>query len=210
MLLIIIIKYYFNFLLLSSIKYIIIFCIIKIIMSETKLITLKSKNKLYKFRIVSINEKKIEFKINNFTKIINKDEVIINLNKLNSNYLDSVDNNIDNKKKISDKIADYIEFIQIINNDNQINTALEQMMLLIWNNMWILKFKFIEYKIRKFIIKYSKIHFFLLFCLESEEEIKINNFDSDKNYNNSDIDWELDNFNYTEYIINKEIYDFIF
>jgi len=179
-------------------------------MSETKLITLKSKNKLYKFRIVSINEKKIEFKINNFTKIINKDEVIINLNKLNSNYLDSVDNNIDNKKKISDKIADYIEFIQIINNDNQINTALEQMMLLIWNNMWILKLKFIEYKIRKFIIKYSKIHFFLLFCLESEEEIKINNFDSDKNYNNSDIDWELDNFNYTEYIINKEIYDFIF
>ena len=53
-----------------------------------------------------------------------------------------------------EKIVDYIEFIQIINNENQIKKAFEQMILLIWNNMWILNFKFIEYKIKKFFIKY--------------------------------------------------------
>jgi len=180
-------------------------------MSESELLTIKSKNKLYKFNVVSIEDKKIEFKTKNISSItIDKDDVVINLNKLNSGYFDSTENNINNKKKISDKIVDYIEFIQIINNDNQINTALEQMMLLIWNNMWILKFKFIEYRIRKFIFKYSKIYFFLLFSLYSEEEIKINKIDEDRNYNNSDIDWELDNFNFSEYIINDEIYDFIF
>ena len=81
--------------------------------------------------------------------------------------------NIKNKQLISTQIADYMEFINIINYNNQIEEAFNQMIIIIFNNKWILNMEFIKLKIKNCLIKYfnkveiSEYYYMVLFLIDS-------------------------------------------
>ena len=127
-------------------------------MVNKEILIIESKKNIYKFNVISINDNKIQF--NTYSHSIKKiaevdlDLIKSTLNKLNSKYTKIEIESPENRKKISEKIADYTEFIEIINHDKQVDEALIQMISLIWNNKWILNFNFTKNTIKKFLSDY--------------------------------------------------------
>ena len=189
-------------------------------MVKKEILIIESKKKIYKFNVISINENKIEFNTysHSIKKTVNVDLDLIkySLNKLNSTFSKIEVESPESRKKISEKIIDYTEFIEIINHSNQIEEALLQMMSLIWNNKWIMNFAYAKNTIKKFLSDYGaksevcKCYYLLLFLLESVEKVKFkDNYQNSKEINL--LDWELDNFNYLDYLENDDelVLDFI-
>ena len=161
-------------------------------MNDNKLI-FKFRNKNYTFSVDKLEENYVEFIYDNkFKKRINIliPEISIYLSKLNKRK----DNTNPN---ISEKIDEYMEFIQIISHDIQIIKAVEQLAILLWQNINYLDQNKIT--IQKFFTKYMdlnlndsfKYYYFLLFNLENIDSIKIKK-DVDEDWQ---IDWLLDNLN---------------
>lgn len=179
------------------------------------------KNKIYTFKIISSDSKFINFR---YTNLIHPKEIQIDIKilkeiliKLNSRVSGILSKSKTNSDYIIEKVTDYIEFIKLINFNLQIEEALLQMILLVWNHKWILKNDIIELKIKDFLISLfqtnsnSRYYYFLLFKLESikknKNEIKYNEFE----VNLDEIDYELDNLNYVDYNDDSNNYlEFIF
>lgn len=141
-----------------------------------------------------------------------------NLLSFNYDAANKLENNINNRKIIIEQIEDHINFIDVILFSSQVEKALYQLSSILWNNLWIFKKNdYLELKVKDFFIKLFDKHdvtkymyFFIFNYLSSKlkiEEKKEINFD----INIDDIDFELDNINYTEFNDeNKFTLDFFF
>ena len=185
---------------------------------------LELNNRIYTFRCESKNKNDIEYYyIDKFKHYIIK----LDYNKLKDTLskllvFDNQENqenpeNIKNKQLISTQIADYMEFINIINYNNQIEEAFNQMIIIIFNNKWILNMEFIKLKIKNCLIKYfnkveiSEYYYMVLFLIDSikdKDYTKELEYDFDNNYD--DIDYELYNCNYLNFSYSDNLLDFIF
>jgi len=181
-------------------------------MVSTETLIIKNRKKIYKFNVLSINDTTVEI----YKKKVSIDTDLLKetLNKLYSIYTKTYIESDESKEQLSEKLVDYMEFIEIINHDKQVEKALIQMVSLIWNNKWILNSNFTKNKIKKFLsdtikkIDICKYYYMLLFSLDSIEKIKE---DQEDKYNKeeTELDWELDNCFYKDYEEEDFIMDFI-
>lgn len=182
------------------------------IMVSTETLIIKNRKKIYKFNVLFINDTTVKI----YKKEVNIDTDLLKetLNKLYSIYTKIYIESDKSKEQLSEKLVDYMEFIEIINHDKQVEKALIQMVSLIWNNKWILNFNFIKNKIKKFLsdtiekTDICKYYYMLLFSLDSIEKIKENQEDK-YNKKETELDWELDNCFYKDYEEEDFIMDFI-
>ena len=180
---------------------------------------LEINNKIYNFSCDSNENDKINFSyLSKFTynsKQIKLSEFKNTFSKLLTLYCDKKIDSFENRSEITDKLVDYMEFIQIINYELQIQEALLQMISLIWNNNWVLKIEYTKLSLKNFLVKMfdksevAKHYYIIMFLFDSIHEKKVKeeyNFDLDLD----DIDFELDN-NSTQYLESDDEYaDFHF
>lgn len=172
---------------------------------------------IYKFKIDLQDQSNIEYR---YYKIFNYDNCLIQkkilettLKNLISCKFESICN-LDNRLLILEQIEDHMQFIQVILFSSQVDKALYQLATVLWNNLWIFeKNDYLELKVKDFFVKLfdnhqiSKYIYFLIFNYQSiREKIEI-----DFDINIDDIDYELDNINYSEYKEDNEFnLDFLF
>lgn len=167
------------------------------------------RKKSYKFTISEIDDSEQTILINyksNPSKscIIKIAEIFQYLSILNN----SIENNHDT---LEEKIQEYIEFIHIIGHELQIKQAIEQLMILLWNNLDYVKqnleiLNFFE-KYMEQNIELIKYYYFLIFYLT---EITITK-EINKSYLSLEMDWHLDNLglDHEDFIEESNITEFI-
>ena len=181
---------------------------------NNKYFELEFKKVIYKFKINSENKDSIEF---NYTKMINSNCCSINKKQLNSTlnnllsckfylWIVNKSDTSNNKVVINQQIEDHINFIDVIMFSSQLEKAIYQLAIILWNNTWIFyNNDYLELKLKRFFTKLFDNHeitkhiYFLLFNLESSANKLEQNLDIDFDINIDDIDFELDNSNYLEF-----------
>ena len=176
-------------------------------------------NRIYNFYCDSIESNKIYYSYLSKFKY-NKNLIDINqfkntFSKLLTIYCDKKEDSFENRRDVTDKLVDYMEFIQIINYDLQIQEALSQMMSLIWNNDWVLKIEYTKLSVKNFLVKMfdnsevAKHYYVIIFLFDSinEKEKKI---EYDHDINLDEIDFELDNNSTPNFELEDEYADFLF
>lgn len=186
-------------------------------MKNNSKFNLELNNRIYIFKCESINKDDIEYyyinKFNHYTIKLEHNKLRDVLSKLLIFNNQKTQKNIKNKQLISIQIADYMDFINIITYKNQIDEAFNQMIIIIYNNKWVLNMEFIRLKIKKFLIKYfnkvelTKYYYMILFLFDSIKEKKCANV---LEHDFDDIDFELDNCNYINLTDLDNSFDFIF
>ena len=99
-------------------------------MNDNKLIY-KFRNKNYVFSVAKIEENNIEFFCNTKFKFylkIQKSDIGFYLSKLNKRKENTASN-------VEEKVDEYMQFIRIISHDIQILKALDQLVILLWENI---------------------------------------------------------------------------
>ena len=175
---------------------------------------------IYLFKIELEDQSNIEFR---YYKILTYDNCSIQkkilettLKNLLSCKYESI-YNLDNRSLILEQIEDHMQFIDVILFSSQVDKALYQLATILWNNLWIFeKNDYLELKVKEFFVKLfdkhqiSKYIYFLIFNYQSSRE-KIEDKEIDFDINIDDIDYELDNINYSEYKKDNEFsLDFFF
>ena len=174
---------------------------------ELKEYILEFKKKNYKFLINrEINNNTIEINIDSEVHLLNINDIRYYLEKLNK--ISSF-----NHDEILERLNEYIEFINIINNDLQIQKAVDQFSIILWNNRNILdENNLLKNFFEKNILKNDSIkyYYFIIFFFVDVSYIKEKK-NSDNDIDN-DIDWLLDNINYKNNFLEDSayIFDFIF
>lgn len=187
---------------------------------------LEFKRIIYKLKINSENKDNIVF---NYTKIINSNSCSINKKQLYSTlnnllsckfdlWIVNKSDTSNNKVLINQQIDDHMHFIDVIMFSSQLEKAIYQLAIILWNNKWIFNNNdYLELKLKRFFTKLfdkneiTKYIYFLLFNLESSTNKLEKNLDIDFDINIDDIDYELDNNNYLEFDeIDYDIIDLAF
>lgn len=168
---------------------------------------------IYQFNVESKDIDTINFTYSkiftNHTCNINKDLTELTLKILLSSNYDSVkklENNLNNKEIITQQIEDHINFIEVILFSSQVEKALYQLTSILWNNLWIFKKNdYLELKIKDFFVKLfdnhliTKYMYFIIFNYQSSRPKIIDKKEIELDINIDDIDYELDNINYSEF-----------
>ena len=174
---------------------------------ELKEYILEFKKKNYKFLIKrEISNNIIEFNINSEVYSLNINDIRYYLEKLNK--ISSF-----NHSEILERLNEYIEFINIINNELQVQKAIDQFSIILWNNRNILDDNIlIKDFYEKNIYKNDSIkyYYFIIFFFVDVSYIK-----EKKNLTNDidiNTDWLLDNINGKNNFLedSDQIFDFIF
>jgi len=189
---------------------------------KDKSFDLEINKMIYQFKIELDDISKIEFRYDKIFTYENCSLEKQDLKLIFKNLLslkNDFNYNLENKSLIIEQIEDHMQFIDVILFSSQIDKALYQLASILWNNLWIFKNNdYFELKVKDFLVKLfdkhkiSKYLYFLIFNYVSKKEInesELKEIDFDNNID--DIDYELDNINYSEYKTDSDLsLDFLF
>ena len=181
--------------------------------------SLEINNKIYNFNCDSIENNVVSYsylsKFTYYFSQIKYNEFKNTFSKLLSMYSEQKINTFENKKEITEKIVDYMEFIQIISYELQIQEALSQLISLIWNNLWVLKIEYTRLSLKNFLVKMfdqhevAKHYYIIIFLFDSIHKKEIKK-EIDFDLNLDDLDFELDNVSHQDYSSEDQYADFLF